>query len=373
MLKRLKVDNFKCLDGFDLELGDHALLMGLNGTGKSTVIEMLERLRRFLVDGEKARNCFPASTQTRRSSFWKKLQRFELFLEGDIEVTIELTPPDEEGIVQVVKEVVRAPAALLERQSGPTIRIGSGPDDAENIIILVPDELAALPLVGLFKSASSVIDTLLKVFSTVSDILPFRLAPTQMEVLASTPAAALAPDGANFAAWLLMFDRRFPERREAMERQVAAVLPAFRRFHLVPEGEQFRLVTEWRSASGKTGRFDFNELSDGQRLIAVLAGIAVATEAEGRASTLVLDEPDNYVALPEIQPLLLSLMDQPGMQLIVASHHPEIIDLMAKDYGIVFTREDDIGPVRVERWQAAPDEALTPSELVARGELHGGA
>jgi energy-coupling factor transporter ATP-binding protein EcfA2 len=372
MLKHLKVDNFKCLDGLDLELGDHALLMGLNGTGKSTVVEVLERLRRFLVAGEKARDCFPASTRTRWSSASTEPQRFELFLEKDVEVNIELSAPDEEGIVRVMKEVVRAPGASLERRLGAPARVEYGPDDADNGTVLVPEELAALPLVTLGRGRSGS-GTLLGVILAVANIRPFRLAPTQMEALASAPTGVLAPDGANFAAWLLMIDRHFPERREAIERQIATVLPGFRQFSLVPEGEQFRLVTEWRGASGKTGRFDFTELSDGQRLIAVLAGIAVAAESEGRAGTLVLDEPDNYVALPEIQPLLLSLMDQPRIQLIVASHHPEIIDMMAKDYGIVFVREDDIGPVRVGRWLAAPDEVLTPSELVARGELHGGA
>lgn len=372
MLKSLKIDNFKCLDGLALKLGDHALLMGPNGAGKSTVVEVLERLRRFLVGGEKARDCFPASTRTRWLSARTAPQRFELLFEENVEVHLELSPPDEEGIVRVLKEVVRAPGASLERRLGAPARVEYGPEDTDNGNVLVPEELAALPLVtvGAARSGSG---TLLGVLFAVTNIRPFRLTPTQMDVLASTPTGVLASDGANFAAWLLMLDRHFPERREAIERQIAAVLPGFQRFHLAPEGERFRLVTEWRGSSDRIGRFDFDEVSDGQRIVAVLSGIAVAARDEHLASTLVLDEPDNYVALPEIQPLLLSLMDQPGMQLIVASHHPEIIDLMAKDYGIVFVRKDDIGPVRAGRWQAAPDEALTPSELVARGELHGGA
>jgi hypothetical protein len=65
-------------------------------------------------------------------------------------------------------------------------------------------------------------------------------------------------------------------------------------------------------------------------------------------------------------------MDAPDLQLIVASHHPELIDLMARDYGYVFSREDDVGKVLVKRWKAPEDSVLRPSEIVARGEIDGG-
>ena len=38
MLKRLYVDNYKCLVNFELFLEPTTLLVGLNGTGKSTIL-----------------------------------------------------------------------------------------------------------------------------------------------------------------------------------------------------------------------------------------------------------------------------------------------------------------------------------------------
>ena len=46
------------------------------------------------------------------------------------------------------------------------------------------------------------------------------------------------------------------------------------------------------------------------------------------------------------------------------SHHPEVINLLAPEYGWRFFR-DGLGPTRVERFQPAP--ALSAAETVARG------
>jgi ATPase subunit of ABC transporter with duplicated ATPase domains len=199
-----------------------------------------------------------------------------------------------------------------------------------------------------------------------------------METMAQAPEAVLRFDGRNFPCWLLSQKRYSPNQCLAIEQRAAEVLQGFDRFEFVAEGDQFRLITHWRSTShlgsapnGATQRYDLGELSDGQRLILVLS--ALVEIAGHRELALILDEPDNYVALQEIQPLLLSLMDIPTLQLIVVSHHPEIIDLMAKDYGYVLAREGDLGPVRVKRWAAPHGTMLPASELVARGDIDGGA
>ena len=91
-------------------------------------------------------------------------------------------------------------------------------------------------------------------------------------------------------------------------------------------------------------------------------------------ATVCVDEPDNFVALPEIQPWLHELyatcVDSSG-QAIIISHHPEMIDFLAPDCGVWFSREVN-GPARLTT--KITDEAQTGlplSELVARGWIHG--
>ena len=373
MLRLLRADNFKCLDGFELRLDGHALLMGLNGSGKSTVVELLDRLRRFWAAGDKSTDCFSGSTRTRWGS--QRPQAFELHLETGghpLRLRVELGPADPGQPVRIVEEDIEGLDLSVHRRAGAPIEFGPGHVIQQQF--LVPAELSVLPL--LFGNFAQLPGAALAI-DRASSFIPFRIEPAIMETVVQAPSAELRFDGRNFSSWLLARQRYFSHTYQGISRRAAEVLKGFVGFEFVPEGDQFRLITRWRATArsgnglnGVTWSYDLGELSDGQRLILALS--ALVEIAAQRELALILDEPDNYVALQEIQPLLLSLMDLPRVQLIVVSHHPEIIDLMAKDYGYVLAREDDLGPVRVKRWQAPHGTMLPASELVARGDIDGG-
>jgi ATPase subunit of ABC transporter with duplicated ATPase domains len=88
-----------------------------------------------------------------------------------------------------------------------------------------------------------------------------------------------------------------------------------------------------------------------------------------RGHTVFIDEPDNFIALREIQPWLLAaeeaVEDHDG-QLILISHHPEILNQWASKHGLRFFREDN-GHIRTEKFRADPKGDLQPSELIVRG------
>jgi len=66
MLKRLYVHNYKCLVNFEINFDrDISLFLGTNGSGKSTVFEVLTKLRRVIVDEEKVENVFRRSDTPR--------------------------------------------------------------------------------------------------------------------------------------------------------------------------------------------------------------------------------------------------------------------------------------------------------------------
>ena len=88
-----------------------------------------------------------------------------------------------------------------------------------------------------------------------------------------------------------------------------------------------------------------------------------------RRVSLFIDEPDNYLALREIQPWLAQASELCGTsleQLVVVSHHPIIIDYMAGASGKWFFREGD-GPARVSDEPKAVVDGLSTSETIARG------
>jgi ATPase subunit of ABC transporter with duplicated ATPase domains len=88
-----------------------------------------------------------------------------------------------------------------------------------------------------------------------------------------------------------------------------------------------------------------------------------------KGHTVLIDEPDNFIALREIQPWLLAaeeaVEDHDG-QLILISHHPEVLNQWASEHGLRFFREDN-GHVRTQKFKADENGNLQPSELIARG------
>ena len=85
------------------------------------------------------------------------------------------------------------------------------------------------------------------------------------------------------------------------------VLPGFEQVSLREIGESRKLTVTFR-INDKDHDFDFREISDGQRQLIVLYTVLETLRA-GLFSTVIIDEPDNFVSLREIQPWLENLND----------------------------------------------------------------
>ena len=117
-----------------------------------------------------------------------------------------------------------------------------------------------------------------------------------------------------------------------------------------------------------------DEVPDGQRALIALYALLRLSRSRDRpaepGSALFLDEPDNYVALAEIQPWLLELADSCGEtipQAVLCSHHPELIDYLGDDRGRLLVRERS-GATRTETLEGIRIEGgLKLSEVIARG------
>lgn len=87
--------------------------------------------------------------------------------------------------------------------------------------------------------------------------------------------------------------------------------------------------------------------------------------------TVCFDEPDNFVSLREILPWLTRTLEQTeheteSAQVLIASHHPELLNRMAIKEGLLFDRSVD-GQSRAQAFGPSKMSGLSVSELVARG------
>jgi ABC-type dipeptide/oligopeptide/nickel transport system ATPase subunit len=180
----------------------------------------------------------------------------------------------------------------------------------------------------------------------------------------------------QIASWLRHVSQDDAKSFAALESHLAeGVLPGLQQMKLEKVSEGTRILKfEFQGESpADTGTgmhkywLTFDQLSDGQRNLVALYSILCA--AIRPDSTVCLDEPVSFVALREIQPWLTAIQDKVQDscgQCLLISHHPELMDYLAANHGVLFTR-DDGGPTRVKRFESTREEMLIPSVLIARG------
>ena len=207
------------------------------------------------------------------------------------------------------------------------------------------------------------------------NVLVCGLYPPIFNTVSDVESPLLERNAHNFVDWYrhVLQERPdlVPEFTNALKRAIGG---GFHGIRLEKVGNEARaLVVAFDDQSGAELRkrygLRFDEISDGQRALVALYGLTHLARDQGY--TLFLDEPDNYVALPEIQPWLMSLEDVCGdsvSQAVITSHHPELIDYLGSENGVLLKRETS-GNITTRRPEVSAEDSagLKLSELIARG------
>jgi predicted ATPase len=366
MLKRVYVDNFQCLVNFELKLDRVNLLLGDNGVGKTTVFEVLHRLRQFLSGTVKLNAVCPGKDLTR----WQesRRQRFEMDLQVDQNLytySLELEHDEDRRKVRIKTEQL-----LLDTK--PLFEFEEGTAQ------LYHDDFTRGPKYPFDWTQSGLASLqarpdnkkLTRFRREISRFVIARPCPMLMLSESKQDDDALSPCMENFVSWYRHVSQEHQGALVTLFGELKNVLPGFDSFSLKEVGEDTRVLKVFFERPGggrKLLTYDFSELSDGQRMLIALYAIVFGLRDEGLH--LFLDEPDNYVALREIQPWLTALTDSCGEgveQAVLISHHPDIIDYLADSSGRWFER-DSGGPARVSDKPKTLVEGLRISESMARG------
>ncbi len=361
MLKRIHIDNYKCLTNFDLRLGEITLLLGANGCGKSTVFEVVGKLCNFIRGDARVGELFSPADITRWSKKVEQHFELEIDISGDIclyRLVIEHNL--ERRLARVSREELLSdgkPLFIFENGEVQLYR-----DDHSK----GPQYSFDWTHSGLAPVAERRDNTRLCAFrNQVSSFVTLFLEPRRMRSGSDSDTDRLSDNGENFASWYQGRLQENPRRIfEAMGR-LRDVLPGFVDLRLVQKGSDYReLQAEFSPQDGEDGNiYRFDQLSDGQRALIVLYLLLFA---DGAGRSLFLDEPDNYVTLPELQPWLAELEDGCGdilPQTILISHHPEAIDFL-ENKAVWLGREPE-SHTRI--LDVKNDTLLKISELYAQG------
>lgn len=370
MITRLYADNYRCFVNFELHLEPLCLLLGVNGVGKTSVLDIVFALRELLggrtaVNGKAA---FPPTTLTRWQSRNMQIFEMDVELEGNAyRYRLEVDHSRERRVARIQREHLA--------MNGDTLFEFVGGD-----VQLYRDDLSKGPAFASDWRVSSLArvppgkdNTKLSLFQDfVRGIIVCGLHPGGFASESASEDDLLDRDGNNFVAWYRSLAQERPDLIAEYTRTMQDVLQGFRGIRLQKAGMDTRaLMMVFREANEEYA-LRFGEVSDGQRTLAVL--YALSCLAAGQGHTLLLDEPMNFVALREVQPWLMELSDlcdESLPQAVLASHHPEIVDYLGRDSGRLLRREGS-GATRVDRVATVLDnstsgDGLKLSELFTRG------
>ena len=369
MLTRVHVDNFRCFVNFECRLSAQQLLLGPNGAGKSTFFDVLTLLRDFCVRGDASEDRFVGRTRTRWQD--QREQAFELDVSGN------------KGVYQLRLVVdswgnPERPRVLIEevKFSGkPIFRFEKGEvhlfNDRSEDKVQYPFDWHRSALATVSERPDN---TKLSWFKRWLDgLLLVSPDPRRMSGVAAQETRSPDQYLSNFADWY----RHLRQETEDFDymRDLSDVIDGFVTMRLKDAGDRRRElnVKMASSADGSSSKRDheflLGELSEGQR---VLVGLyAVLHFAMKPGSTLCFDEPDNFIALKEVQPWLTKVLDRTEdedapAQVLIVSHHPELLNRMAFKDGLVFERLGGRN-CRAQSFGDPLDTGLSASVLVARG------
>ena len=364
MLTKLYINNYRCLVNFEIEFDSLTLLLGTNGSGKTTIFDILYNIRRLVTDNDRVGEIFSLDDFT----VWldSKTQTFELSVSGNegvyvyklvVEFNIEAKrlQVDSETLHYNGKRLFEFIQGKVEMNWDHKSGLGYPSDPTRSALTIVSDDHVNKKITWFKK--------------WIDQLIILSLQPKTMSSTAESESSWLNLSGTNFVSWYRYISQEHQDKIPEIFAYLRESIPGFDSLKLEKAGKNKNLKVGFRSEDNpqKTEFFDFDRLSDGQRILVVLHMLLVGLKDTGH--TLMLDEPENYVALAEIQPWLMHLSDACGIsipQIIIISHHPELIDYFGAEKCRLIDR-DPLGPARVKPLPKQFEGSLKLSEVIARG------
>jgi predicted ATPase len=372
VLTRARVRNFRSLHDLDVELHPLNVLVGPNGSGKSNIVQSLELLREYAVQGTQVLS----QLQSFKGTLWGDSRRgpstVAIELEGEIragsgvprafryswEVTRErqawthlsmerfsyLPPPDERVLVQYPS---KSDQVQFFKEDG-TASFSSVPSGLSSLSMAAQQAEEG----GLGRFASDVLG-----WQFLSPVPTYARGPQEAK-----RETRLGSGGENLSGVLHSLQA---EDRDAFDRVVEALRAAVPEITSIStpvttEGKTYVEATE----AGISGRVPIWSLSDGT--VALLA-LFTLLERPVKPALICIEEPENYLHPGIMEHLAESIQRaSESTQIIVTTHSPFLLNLMDPQVVLVVEKTDGKTSVRPARDITGVKEA---AKKLGLGEL----
>ena len=367
MVDYLFANNYKSFVNFKVEFGRLNLVLGKNGSGKSNVFTLIFSLLEIVRGNNNALGTFFSPTSLTR---WTKsrIQTFELGLsdpEHKYNYKLEIEQNLDLFQSKIISEKITCDNHILYQMEEGTAILYD--DDAKGMAVLTDNNISGIS----FAPIDSKHQLLAKFKNTVNSILLCSPDPKAMTGLVEKEEFGAKVNFSNIASIYASIVQTDTDVYSEFMSVLKEIFPNLKRFTISmdPLGRKLQAVYEYNNVPCL---YAFAELSDGEKMIFSLYLLLYGFIKKGY--TVLLDEPDNYLSLREIQPWCTEIENEISDfgQCIMISHHPEIIDHLAAMNGIWMSRLRSGESVVTKEPQSKLNnnaDLLKYSEMIARGLL----
>ena len=343
MIRRLYINNFRCLENFELPISglSSVLLIGKNGAGKTTLSHALEILQKIARGTNRVNDLVKPKDITRGRV--DVPMRFEIAIELDAKIyeyVIAFEFPSGFKELRVLEERLAVDGRPVYTRELAQVHLARTGAETE-AMFRIDWHLVALPIV----QEQSLKDPLSIFKQWLAGILILRPMPSL--ILGESQEETLRPNPqvTNFGAWFSGLVAEAPSAYSKFEEYLKQMMPDLKDIQNPLVGADSRsLIVQFSNELGNL-KLPFEDLSDGEKCFMICALVLAANKAQGSVLCF-WDEPDNYLALDEVGHFVMALRQafQSGGQFIATSHNPEAIRRFSDENTLLLHRRNHLEP-----------------------------
>lgn len=368
MLERLYIHNYRCLENFEFKPGTatSSLLIGKNGTGKSTLAQALKIFQTIGRGSNRVNQLVqPRDFSLGRNHVPMRLELVARLGERVFHYTLALDLPEHFRELRVLEEkLVVDNKPLYTRELAQVTLLRQG-DDQPEAHFGIDWHLVALPVI----QDSAKTDALAVFRAWLARMV--LLAPIPRRIYGETVDETLEPaeDASNLAAWLAGLLAHYPAAYSLLSEYLQQVMPDLQDFRFEREGKEAKALLVRFKAHNAQHELDFDALSDGEKCF-FLCGILLAANRHYGPLLAFWDEPDNYLSLSEVSHFVMALrrgFHHSGGQILMTSHNEEAIRRFSNENTWVLDRKSHLEPTLIRSLdEISPDDVI---QALICGEL----
>lgn len=348
MIKRFYVHNFRSLQNFELPVngGSSALLIGRNGSGKSSVgmaLEIMQKIGRGQNRvGELIRQediCHGMANSPVRLELEAAIQGIHFTY------TLALELPEGFRELRVLEEKLAVDGKpKFTRKVADLEFPGTGGKSGKGVPMRFDWHLVWLS-VAQARTEKDPLDIFRKWLARMLIVRPY---PLGIAGESSGETLHPLPEMTNFGDWWTSFMATFPASYARIDKSLRLMMPDLRDIKNPVIAKDSRSMEVHFEQDGKSVTIPFRLLSDGEKCMVIWALVMAANEAYGPLFCF-WDEPDNYLAISEIGDFATDLRKafNNGGQFLATSHNAETIKSFSAENTYLLYRRNHHEPTQV--------------------------